>query len=176
MPVQASVRPAPCVCRRYDRLIRHRRSRRRRVWSVPSLFCCPVTSCVTFNIALSISLISSQRSCKSTCSHFHPRGFLALPRFRPRTCRISGQDRIQQCRASCLRRRLHLAAACGTEEVRACVVVQLCLVDFIRAFAAALRQLDAGYGISYKFVRETSLRRAWSVFQYSEHLLREAAR
>ena len=33
---------------------------------------------------------------------------LALPRFRPRTCRISGQDRIQQCRTYYLRRCLQL--------------------------------------------------------------------
>ena len=41
---------------------------------------------------------------------------LTLPQFRLRTCRTSEQDRIQQCRASYLRRRLRLAAACGTEE------------------------------------------------------------
>ena len=70
-----------------------------------------------------------------------------LPQFRLRTCRTSEQDRIQQRRASYLRRCLHLAAACGTEEARACVVVQLCRIDVVRTFAAALRQLDAGYGI-----------------------------
>ena len=72
---------------------------------------------------------------------------LTLPQFRVQTCRSSEQDRIQQCRASCLRRCLHLAAACGLEEVRASIMVQLCVVDVVRAFAAALRQLDAGYGI-----------------------------
>ena len=60
---------------------------------------------------------------------------LTLPQFRLRTCRISEQNR-----ASNLRRCLHLASACGTEEVRACMVVQLCPVDVIRA--------DAGYGMS----------------------------